>query len=108
LVAAVIVAVLWVRGRGPDTRLAQAVEVLPASAARVSVTDWAAVRAEVGEGIAAGAGEGEVQDFLDRAFDADLIATSGLWEATATLDAAYGFSPLDVDLEVVGQGLDGA
>jgi len=108
VVLALVAAAVWVLTRGPSTRLTDAVEVLPASAARVSFTDWAAVRAEVGDGVDADADEGEVQDFLDRAFDADLIATSGLWESTATLASGYGFSPLDVEFEVVGQGTDGA
>ena len=110
VVLAVVIAagVAWVLTRGPATRLGEAVGVLPGTAERVSFTDWAAVRAEVGRGIDAGADEAEVQDFLDRAFDADLIATSGLWEATVTLGSAYGFSPLDVETEVIGQGRDGA
>jgi len=98
----------WWLDRAEDTALGEALGAVPASVQRVSFTDWARVRAEVGRGIGAGAPPGRIQDFLDRAFDADLVASSGLWEATETLDAAYGFSALDVASETLAQGRDGA
>lgn len=111
----VLVAVLVVAGLravgvvgGPETRFARSLALLPDDSLRVSYVDWTGVRDEVGEGVGPEAGADDVADFLDRAFGADLVGTSGLWDVTATLAEVYGFSPLDAQGEVLAQGREGA
>ena len=115
VLALVLVAVLVVAGLraigvvgAPDTRFARSLALLPEDSLRVSYVDWTGIRDEVGEGIGPDADEDEIADFLDRVFDADLVGTSGLWDTTATLAEAYGFSALDAQSEVLAQGRQGA
>lgn len=84
----------------------RAVAWLPEDSLRVTWTDWAAVRADVGAP-GPGAGAGAVAGFLDRAYEADLSAGSAVVEATGALDRRYGFSPLDVGWEAFGQARGG-
>jgi len=103
LVAGAVVA--W-RLLSRPTDYERAVAWLPEDSLRVTWTDWAAVRADV-EAPEPGAGAGAVAGFLDRAYEADLSAGSGVAEATGVLDARFGFSPLDVGWEVLGQARGG-
>lgn len=110
LVLAVVVlvaggVVAW-RVLARPTDYERAVAWLPEDSLRVTWTDWAAVRAEVGAP-RPGAGTGAVDGFLDRAYEADLSAGSAVVEATEVLDRRYGFSPLDVGWELLGQARDG-
>lgn len=84
----------------------RAVAWLPEDSLRVTWTDWAAVRSDVGAP-GPGARGGAVAGFLDRAYEADLSSGSAVAESTAVLDRRYGFSPLDVGWEVFGQGRGG-
>ncbi|MDP3967002.1 MAG: hypothetical protein Q8Q02_01875 [Nocardioides sp.] len=115
LLALALVAILVVAGLraigvvgGPDTRFTRSLAILPEGSLRVSYIDWTGVRAEVGEGIGPDSDAGDVAEFLDRAFEADLVSTSGLWDTTATLAEVYGFSALDAQSEVLAQGSQGA
>lgn len=91
----------------------RAVASLPEDTLRASYTDWAAVRAlAAGEGLGPDAEarrvtRGRVLDFLDRAFEQDLVTNSAVSEATFAMHRDYGFSPLDAEWEVLGQGREG-
>lgn len=103
LVAGAVVAWRLMDRPGPYER---AVGWLPEDSLRVTWTDWAAVRADVGAP-PPGAGAGAVAGFLDRAYEADLSSGSAVADATRALDGRYGFSPLDVGWEVLGQARGG-
>jgi len=94
LAAAVIVAVRWWQDRD-ETRFEQATSYAPPDAERLSWTDWAAVRKQVGSD-------------LDAAHDADLSSASALVESAPVLDSKFGFSPANADWELFSQSGDGA
>lgn len=86
----------------------QALSTMPASTLRATFTDWADVRAEVGRAPEPDADDRSVEDFLDRAYDADLVSTSAIYAATAVMADRYDFSPLDATWEMFGQSREGA
>lgn len=94
--------------RGPDSRLAAAVELAPEGTARMSWTDWTAVRQEVGTDVTAGSTAGEVRTFLDDAFEHDLVATTALGSSAPVMQAEYGVSPATLDWELFAQSGEGA
>lgn len=105
VVAVVVVAVVvWLVVRqvteDDDTRLQQAVALAPATAQRLSWTDWKGVRAELGTD--------NLAQLLDRGFTADLTSTSALVASGPTLQQRYGFSPQTLDWELFSQGTDAA
>ncbi len=95
-------------GLGPGSDLERAVAMAPADAVRFSWTDWAAVRSELGVGTIAEPSTRDVEQLLDRAFDADLSATTALGESAPTAQAQLGLSPASVDWELFSQGEEGA
>lgn len=106
LVVVVVAGVAW--WRGPDTPLQEAVRYAPDDTQRLSWTDWAGVRGELGAGVDDASSAGEVQRFLDDAFAEDLSAVSALGESAPVLQAEYGLSPATIDWELFAQGTDGA
>lgn len=96
---AAVVGVRWWQGSG-GSDLAQAVEFAPYDAQRLSWTDWADVRAEVGTD--------DVRDLLDAGFDADLTSASALIESAPLLQARFGFSPATAEWELFSQSESGA
>lgn len=107
LVAAAVVAVLGWRA---STRplLARAVELAPAGTERLSWTDWAAVRRELGVERDDSPSARELDDLLARAFERDLASTSALVGSSPTLHREYGFSPASLSWELFAQGPEGA
>jgi len=103
------VAYVGVRLLVPDTPLQQAVGLLPDDTLRVSFTDWTQLSEQLdGAGITASSEPAAMEEFLERAFDEDLIATSSLADSFTALAAAYGVTPLDAEWEAYGQGRDGS
>lgn len=94
LAAAAVVAVRWWHDRD-DTRFEQAAAYAPSDAERLSWTDWAAVRKQVGSD-------------LDSAYDADLSSASALVESAPVLRSKFGFSPANADWELFSQSAEGA
>jgi hypothetical protein len=94
LAAAVIVAVRWWQDRD-ETRFEQATSYAPPDAERLSWTDWAAVRKQVGSD-------------LDAAYDADLSSASALVQSAPVLQSKFGFSPANADWELFSQSGEGA
>jgi len=82
------------------TDLQQAVAFAPADAQRLSWTDWAGVRAEVGTD--------DLQGLLDAGFDADLTSASALVSSAPLLQARFGFSPANAEWELFSQSESGA
>lgn len=93
---------------GPDTRLARAVALAPATSARFNWTDWSAIREEVDVDLDASSPVDDVRRFLDAGYDADLTSTSALLHSAETLHAEYGVSPATLDWELFAQGDVGA
>ncbi|RYU10609.1 hypothetical protein [Nocardioides iriomotensis] len=92
----------------PETRYEEALGTLPASTLRATYTDWAEVRdAADGDGLDAGSSEDDVNAFLSRAFDQDLVTTSALADSTNAMRERYGVSPLDAEWEAFGQDESG-
>ena len=107
LVAAGLVAFRWWQDRD-RTPLQQATSYAPADAERLTWTDWAAVRDRLGSDVDAHSSAGEVQDFLDEAFDRDLSSGSALVQSAPVLQRYFGFSPATADWELLSQAKDGA
>ena len=104
-----VVAYVVVKLLVPDTGLQQAVRLLPPGTLRVSYTDWPEVVAEAkGSGITASSKDRAIEDFLGRAYDKDLTASSSLVDSFTALGRAYGVTPADAEWEVYGQSRDGS
>ncbi len=85
-----------------------ALDHLPKSTLRTTYTDWQVVREKAhGTSLDAGSSSGKVQAFLTRAYDLDLTSGSGVDDATRVLSRRFGFSPLDVKWEALGQSRKG-
>lgn len=104
VVAAVVAVRLW-----PESgTLSSSLRYAPAGTERVSWTDWSGVRRELGADVGTDSTPGEVRDFLDRAFEADLSSTSALGSSAPVLQTEFGFSPASIEWEMFAQGRDGA
>ncbi|QBR93344.1 hypothetical protein [Nocardioides euryhalodurans] len=100
--------VLWWRS-SQQTDLQRAVALAPEGSQRLTWTDWAGVRRELGAGgLSGSSGTGELATFLDDAYDADLSPMSSLVESAETMQAEYGFSPATLEWELFTQSPDGA
>jgi hypothetical protein len=99
LVAAVVVGLRWWRDAGTSD-LERAVSFAPYDAQRLSWTDWADVRAEVGAD--------DLDELLDAGFDADLTAASALVGSAPLLQENFGFSPATAEWELFSQSEAGA
>jgi hypothetical protein len=114
LVVAVVVVVLvagalvaW-RLLDRESDFERAVGYLPPDSLRVTWIDWSAVReAARGTSLGSDASSGQIEAFLDRAYDKDLTTGSAVVDATAALSSRFGFSPADVAWEVLGQSRTG-
>ena len=101
LVVAVVAVVVVRRATADDgTRLQQAVALAPNDAQRLTWTDWAGVRDELGTD--------NLDRLLDQGFSADLTSTSALVGSAPTLQQRYGFSPQSLEWELFSQGTDAA
>ncbi|GAA4374726.1 hypothetical protein [Nocardioides caricicola] len=99
LVAVAVVGVrMWRGTAGSD--LEQAAGYAPDDAQRLSWTDWARVREEVGTD--------DLQDLLDAGFDADLTSASALVGSAPLLQPRFGFSPATAEWELFSQSDAGA
>jgi hypothetical protein len=107
LLAAATGGVLWWRAAG-GTDLERAVALAPGGADRISWTDWAAVRDELGADVSASSSTDELTAFLDRGYEADLTSGSALLESAALLHERFGFSPASIDWELLSQSAEGA
>ncbi|MXG89870.1 hypothetical protein [Nocardioides flavescens] len=105
--AAAVVGVRWWR-ETHRSELDRAVALAPASTQRFSWTDWAAVREELGARVAADSSADDVEEFLSDAYDADLSSASAMGESAATLQSEFGFSPADVEWELLAQSETGS
>jgi hypothetical protein len=107
LAAAAVVGVPWWQDRH-RTDLERAIAYAPSGTVRFSWTDWAAVRSELKSGVDTSSSPDEVEEFLSDGYDADLTSGSAMVESASVLQDKYGFSPADVDWELLGQSTTGS
>ncbi len=107
VITAAVVGVRWWQD-AHRTDLERAVGLAPADGERLSWTDWAAVREELGADLSEDSPQGDVVDFMAEGYDADLTSASALPESAQQLHVQYGFSPATVDWELFSQSQEGA
>ena len=107
LAAVAVVGVRWWQDRD-RTDLERAMGYAPPETVRFSWTDWTAVRSELASDLDADSSADEVEAFLNEGYDADLTSGSAMVESAALLQERYGFSPADVDWELLGQSDTGS
>jgi hypothetical protein len=107
LLVVVGVLVAW-RLVSSGTAFEEAVALAPEGTDRVSWTDWAAVRRELGADLDADSSGEDVQAFLDEAFTRDLSSSSALGSSAAVLQEELGVSPATIDWELLAQSEAGA
>lgn len=107
VVTAAVVGLRWWRD-AHRTDLQRAMELAPGDAERLSWTDWAGVREELGVDLSPDSAQGDVVDFMSAGYDADLTSASALPESAQQLHVQYGFSPATVDWELFSQSSEGA
>jgi len=103
LVAGGAVAAWWLWPRPTDFE--RALALLPADTQRVTWTDWAGVREELGAGDVSGT-DAVAEEFLAEVTDREL-ATSSLASSALLLVDGLGFSPLAAEWELLGQSEEG-
>lgn len=99
---------LWWWRSASASELEKAAALAPADAERLSWTDWAGVRREVGAELSASSSPISLARFLDRGYEADLTSTSALLASAPVLQERFGFSPATVDWELFSQSAEGA
>jgi hypothetical protein len=102
-----VVGVRWWQDRHRSD-LEKALALAPAETQRFSWTDWAAVRSELHADVGPRSSADEVESFLADGFDADLTSESAMVESAAVLQQGFGFSPADVDWELLAQSDTGS
>ena len=108
LVAALTVAgVRWWQERHRSD-LERALAYAPAETARYSWTDWAGVRRELDADLDDRSPADDVEAFLSDGFDADLTSGSAMVDSATVLQQSFGFSPADVDWELLAQSDSGS
>jgi hypothetical protein len=105
--AGAVVGVRWWQ-RAHRTDLERALALAPSDSARYSWTDWAGVRRELGAHLTDRSSDDDVEKFLTDGYDADLTSGSAMVDSAAVLQEAYGFSPADVDWELLAQSTTGS
>jgi hypothetical protein len=96
----------WQRSHRSD--LERALAYAPPESARYSWTDWAGVRRQLGAHLDDRSSADEVEQFLSDGFDADLTSESAMVDSATVLQKAFGFSPADVDWELLAQSTAGS
>jgi hypothetical protein len=96
----------WQRSHRSD--LERALAYAPPESARYSWTDWAAVRRELGVHLGDRSSADDVEQLLSDGFDADLTSESAMVDSATVLQRAFGFSPADVDWELLAQSTGGS
>jgi hypothetical protein len=112
LVAVLLLAVtgsgLWWWRAASRSEFARAAALAPADAERLSWTDWAGVRRELGADLSASSSAADLSEFLDEGHDADVTSASVLLASAPVLQTRFGFSPANVEWELFSQSAQGA
>ena len=113
LLALLLIAVAALAGaqwwqRSHRTELERALAYAPSGPARFSWTDWAGVRRTLGAQLDDRSSAEDVEQLLADGFDADLTSGSAMVDSATVLQQAYGFSPADIDWELLAQSDTGS
>jgi hypothetical protein len=109
LLLALLAAAGWWLLRGPAGPYADAMGTLPEGTLRSSFTDWDRVDEELEVPDVEEAQDADrVRDFLDAAYDADVVTGSTLLDVLPGLALSFGYSPAQAEWEAYGQSPDGA
>jgi hypothetical protein len=99
----------WLLGRGPSGPLADAIRTLPGDSLRLGFTDWARAARDLDAPQGKDAEDDEqLDEFISRAYDADVTTTSAVVESFKGLHANFGFTPADAEWEAYGQARAGS
>ena len=107
LTVGTVAGVRWWR-QSHRTDLERALAYAPPQTARFSWTDWAGVRRELDAHLDGRSPAGDVERFLSDGYDADLTSGSAMVDSATVLQQAFGFSPADVDWELLAQSTTGS
>jgi hypothetical protein len=107
VVVAAVAGVRWWQDRHRSD-LERALAHAPSATARYSWTDWSGVRRELDADLDDRSPAEDVEAFLADGFDADLTSGSAMVESAVVLQQAFGFSPADVDWELLAQSDEGS
>lgn len=108
LVAAAVIVGVRLFKDSNRTNLQQAIAMAPAETQRASWTDWSAIRKSLKVDLDTDSSPGDVRNFLDKGYDADLTSTSALVDSAPVLQVKFGLSPASVDWELFSQAETGA
>lgn len=109
VVALVAAALVWWTLRGPSGPYADALDTLGEGTLRSTFTDWSRVEEEVDvPGVEEARDPAAVNDFLSRAYDADLVTGSSQLDVIRGLALTYGYTPEQAEWEAYGQSREGA
>ncbi len=110
VLAAVVVTAVWIARTTADPRspIARAVATVPAETATLSVTDWAAVRAELDLNAATAGDPAGLRRLAGAGFATDLTAVSLLVGSAEPMQRLYGWSVASADWEAYAQSGEGA
>lgn len=109
LVALLGAALVWWLLRGPSGPYADALDTLGEDTLRSSFTDWSSIgeRVDVPD-VEEAQDQAAVDDFLGRAYDADLVTGSSQLDVVPGLALTFGYSLAQAEWEAYGQAPDGA
>ena len=103
------VAAAWWLLRGPVGQYADAMDTLPEGTLRSSFTDWSRVDEELDvPDVEESQDPDLVREFLDNAYDADLVTGSTMLDVLPGLATTFGYSAAQAEWEAYGQSPDGA
>lgn len=105
VVAAVVV---WQQTHGSKSRIESALDTMPDDTQIASFTDWRAARDDLGAALSTESSLREKSQFFDAAYTKDYTAVSLLATFDGAMSGAYGWSVLDAEWEMYGQGRRGA
>ncbi len=108
IVVTVVGSVIASRLLHHQSRIEQALDMLPEQTLIANYTDWRAARDDVASGIDSDSSAETKEGFLDAAYERDYSINSVLSEFEAEMQASYGWTVLDVEWEMYGQSRDGA
>lgn len=108
LLAALVLAGRAVLDRVGRTAIDAALAAVPGDARRVSFTDWAAVREQVGADLGDEPSREAVEQLITDTYASDLSAASAVDGAAGAMQEIFGFGPGTAQWEAYGQSESGA
>ncbi len=102
-----VAVVVWQQSQGPQSRIDAALATMPDDVQIASFTDWRAARDNIAD-VSSDSTVHERADFFDAAYERDFSTLSLLATYEDAMTRTYGWSVLDLEWEMYGQGREGA